>query len=244
MQSVIKTEAEKILWFWDAFARVNENRQCQKSKLSCFVGLLFYKSDKFKPLAGFRPFKADVVTAPAPFISSGPCNRTINNLMAQSARASDRWCWHIYLMMWCYFLCHFFFSSQILRRADKNGKYCQRAASTHSQTQPQALSRVQKQMHFFNEILIRTVSFFFLVCFHGNRKMAMPIEVWFHDINEVKHRKLAAVRHFCPVASHLQVWVAKVQREICCYLSCMVQIRITCSTSLQNAALNWSHRSV
>lgn len=163
--------------------------------------------------------------------------------MAQSARASDRWCWHIYLMMWCYFLCHFFFSLQILRRADKNGKYCQRAASTHSQTQPQALSRVQKQMHFFNEILIRTVSFFF-VCFHGNRKMAMPIEVRFHDINEVKHRKLAAVRHFCPVASHLKVWVAKVQRKTCCYLSCMVHIRIMCSTSLQNTALNWSHRSV
>lgn len=160
--------------------------------------------------------------------------------MVQAARASDRWSWHSYLMMmWDYFLCLFFFSLQILRRADKNGKYCRRAASFHAHTNTSRLCLVCKSRCAFSmKVWSGLWAFFVFVCFHGNRKMTMPIEVQFHNIIDVKHRKLVPVRHFCPDASHVKVMVAMLQRKICSYFTCVVQIKTRCTTSLQNTALN------
>ena len=62
--------------------------------------------------------------------------------------------------------------------------------------------------------------------------MTMPIQVQFHNPNEDTGNWLPAT-HFCPDASHLKVWAAKVQREICCFC-CTDQIRLICSTRLQN----------
>lgn len=81
----------------------------------------------------FEPFKADVVIATLPFISSGLWDSSINNLMTRCF-----WVWSMILshthihttltLMMCNLCWHpvFFLhlSLQILRRADKNGKYC------------------------------------------------------------------------------------------------------------------------
>lgn len=147
-------------------------------------------------------------------------------------------------MMWYYFFCVISFSPcRFYGELTKMVNIAEEMLP-HTQTRPQALSRVQNQMYFLNEILLRAVSFFFFVCFHGNRKMAKPIEVQFHNIYEVKHRKLVPVRGFYPDGSHLKVWLAKVQRIIGCYFTCMVQLRIICNLRLQNTALNRTHRSV
>lgn len=90
---------------------------------SCAAVFLFYNVDKsLSRWAG-----SSLVMLP--FISSGLWKPTINNLMAPSSPAGDRWSRHTCLMMWhSFFVC--VISLQILRRADKNGKYCRRGASS------------------------------------------------------------------------------------------------------------------
>lgn len=82
-------------------------------------------------LQWFDPFKADVVIATLPFISSGLWDSSINNLMAHCFWDFDWWSrrhthtdTHTQILRWTLMMWnHFHFSLQILRRADKNGKY-------------------------------------------------------------------------------------------------------------------------
>lgn len=149
----------------------------------------------------FEPFKADVVIATLPFISSGLWDSSINNLMTHCFEC-DRWSSQLHantnrhthshttltLMMWnlCWHPLFFYPLLQILRRADKNGKYCtiyflsnshKHALICEVTSAPLFSLRCEKYAQYFlNGILIMTRCRYSF-SFYGNRKLTMPTDV-------------------------------------------------------------------